>query len=100
MKDILGGCYIVLESKHLSGADLVAMDYRYNSKVMLLFIMSKNTESTRKGSPHEMKFVDACGNVHVRLVDRLSAISNFFHNSNVVDKYNQARQHELRLEKK
>ena len=38
-----------------------------------------------------MKFTDAHGNMYVRLVDRLSAISNFFHDSNVVDKHNQAR---------
>ena len=100
LKDDLGGCYIVLEGKHPSGADLVAMGYRYNSKVILLFVISKNAGSTRKESPCEMKFADAHSNVHVRLVDRLSAISNVFHDSNIVDKHNQARQHELGLEKK
>ena len=47
-----------------------------------------------------MEFADAHGNVHIRLVDRLSVISDFFHNSNIVDKHNQVRQHELELEKK
>ena len=47
-----------------------------------------------------MKFTDAHGNMYVRLVDRLSAISDFFQDSNVVDKHNQVRQHELGLGKK
>ena len=100
LKDALGSCHIVLESKHPSGADLVAIGYRYNSKVTLLLARSKNAGSARKGSPHEMKFADACSNVHVRLVNRLSAISDFFRDSNIVDKHNQVRQHELELEKK
>ena len=100
LKNTLSGYYIVLESKYLSGADLVVIDYRYISKIMLLLVISKNVGSARKGSPYEMKFADMRSNVHVRLVDRLLAISDFFHDSNVVDKYNQARQHELGLEKK
>ena len=100
LKDAPGGCHIVLEGKHPSEADLIAMGYRYNSKVTLSFVMSKNAGSIRKGSPYEMKFTDAYRNIHVRLVDRLSVISEFFQDSNVVDKYNQARQHELGLEKK
>ena len=47
-----------------------------------------------------MKFSDTHGNVHVRLVDRPSVISDFFKVSNCVDKHNQARHHELVLEKK
>ena len=70
------------------------MSYRFNSKVTLLFAMSKNVESTRKGSSRKIKFTDSCGNAHVRLVNRPSAMSDFFENSNVVDKCNQARQHE------
>jgi len=100
LKDAPGGCHIVLEGKHPNGADLVAIGYRYNSKVTLSFVISKNAGSTRKGSPYEMKFSDSHGNVHVRLVDRPSVISEFFERSNAVDKHNQARQYELGLEKK
>ena len=76
------------------------MGYRYNSKVTLLFAISKNAGSTRKISPCEMKFADLHSNVHVGLVDRLSAALDFFEDSNVVDKHNQARQYKLGLEKK
>ena len=47
-----------------------------------------------------MKFTDSHGNVNVRKVDRPAVISEFFENSNCVDKHNQARQYELALEKK
>ena len=91
LKDALGGYHIALEGKHLSMADLVTIGYRCNSKVTLLFAMSKKAGSIRKGSPCEMKFADSHGNAHVRLVDRPSATLDFFENSNVVDKHNQAR---------
>ena len=78
LKEAPGRYHVALERKHPSGANLVAMDYRHNLKVTLLFTMSKNAGSTRKGSPYEMKFVDTRGNACIRLVDRLSATSNFF----------------------
>ena len=90
----------MLEGKHPSREDLVTICYRCNLKVTLLFVMSKNAESTRKGVPYEIKFADMRGNVHVRLVNRLLVMSDFFQDSNVVDKHNQARQHKLGLEKK
>ena len=92
-------CHIVLESKHPSGADLIAMGHRCNSKVTLSFAMTKNAGSTRKGSPYEMKFADSHGNARVRLVDRPSAMSEFFEDSSVADRHDQARQHKLGLEK-
>ena len=100
LKDAPGSTHIVLEGKHPEGTELVAIGYRYNSKVTLFFIITKNTGSTRLGKPYKMKFSDTHGNVHVRLVDRPAVISEFFGNSNVVDKHNQARQYELALEKK
>ena len=83
--------YIVLEGKHPEGADLVAIGYRYNSKVTLCFIITKNTGSTRQGKPYEMKFSNMHGNIYVCLVDRPSVISDFFEVSNCIDKHNQAR---------
>ena len=101
LKDAPGGSHIVLETKHPDGDnELVAIGYRYNSKVTLCFVITKNAGSTGKGTPYEMKFTDSHGNIHVRLVDRPSVISEFFEVSNAVDKHNQARQHELALEKK
>ena len=88
LKGTLGECYIALEGKHLSGTDLVTIGYRCNSKVTLLFIMSKNNGSPRKGLPYKIKFTDTGSNVHVRLVDIPSVVSNFFQDSSVVDKHN------------
>ena len=100
LKDAPGGTSIVLEGKHPEGAELIAIGYRYNSKVTLCFVMTKQAGSARAGRPYEMKFSDTHGNVHVRLVDRPAVISDFFEVSNCVDKHNQARQYELALEKK
>ena len=46
-----------------------------------------------------MKYTDDHGNVCVRLVERPDIISNFFGDSNTIDKHNQARQFDLALEK-
>ena len=80
--------------------ELVSVVYRYNSKVTLFFVSTKNAGSKNQGAPYEMKFADSYGNVHVRLVDRPNLVSPLFEASNCVDKHNQAQQHELGLEKK
>jgi len=100
LKEALGRMHIVLEGQHPDRPTLIAIAYRYNLKVTLCFIITKNTGSIRKSKPYEIKFTDSHRNVYVRLVDRLSVISDFFKVSNCVDKHNQARQFELALEKK
>ena len=62
--------------------------------------MTADAGTTKKGTPYEMKFTDAFGNIHVRDVDRPDVISRFFQESNCVDRHNQARQFELAIEKK
>ena len=47
-----------------------------------------------------MKFLGTCSNAHAHLVDRPLVISDFFKRLNCADKYNQACQYELALEKK
>ena len=42
LKDAPGSTHIVLEGKHPEGAELVAIGYRYNSKVTLCFVITKN----------------------------------------------------------
>ena len=100
LKDTPGSTYIVLEGKHSDEANLVAIGYWYNSKVTLHFIIIKNSGSTRKESLNEMKFMDSYSNIYMLLVNWLSVISDFFEVLNIVDKYNQAWQYELALEKK
>ena len=67
---------------------MVTFGHRHNSKVTLSLVTSKNVGLTRKGSKHEIKFSDSHGNVHVRLVDHLLVILDFFKRLNAVDKHN------------
>ena len=46
-----------------------------------------------------MKYTDDHGNVCVCLVERPDIISNFFEDSNSIDKHNQSRQFDIALEK-
>ena len=78
LNDAPGGSHIVLTAKHPDEVELVAVGYRYNAKVTLFFVATKNAGSTNQGAPYEMKFADSHGNVHVRLVDQPNLISDFF----------------------
>ena len=69
LKDVSHGTHITLESKHLEGANLVAIRYRCNSKVTLYFVIIKNAGSKREEEPHEMKFVDSHSNIDARSAD-------------------------------
>ena len=88
LKDAPSGTSIALEGKHPEGAELVAIGCRCDSKVASYFVITKNSESTRAGKPHEMKFLDTHGNAHACLVDRPAVISEFFERSNCIDKHN------------
>jgi len=99
LKDAPGGSHIVLKCTHQE-VELIALGYQYSSKRTLHFIFISNGGSTTPGTPYEMKFTENFGNIQVRDVDRPAIISKFVQESNCVDKYNQARQSELVLEKK
>ena len=100
MKEASRGPSIALELEHLDRYALVAVRCLHDSKVTLCFVLMKNDGSTKREKSHEIKFADSHRNVYVRLVDWPTVASNFFEVSNVVDKHNHARQHELILEKK
>ena len=100
LEGVPGGTHIVLQGTAPNEAELIAVEYRYSSKVSLCFVATKNAGSTREGEPYETKFTDGHGNVYVRLVSRPALISSFFNKSNCVDRHNQARQYELALKKK
>jgi len=100
LQDGPGRVWIVLTGAAPNGAELVAIGYKYSSKRVLFFVMSKGAGSTRPGIPYEMKFPDSYGNVCVRLVDRPRCLSYFFDHSDVVDRINHLRQGELALEER
>lgn len=56
-----------MQGSHPDGAGLIAVRYRFISKVLLWFIATKNWGSAREGDPCEMKFTDDHRNVHVRI---------------------------------
>ena len=88
LKEAPGGTCIILEGKHLDSLELVAISYRYNSKVTLYFMITKNAGSIRIGNLCKIKFTDLYGNVYIRLINCLSIISDFFKISNCIDKHN------------
>jgi hypothetical protein len=61
--------------------------------------MSPGAGSTRPGDPHEMTFSLEHENVGINFVSHPDVSSKYFQQSNIIDKYNQARQFELHLEK-
>ena len=99
LEDAPGGVHIVLSGTAPNGVQLIALGYRYSTKTTLFFVATADAGSTRPGKEYEMKYTDDHGNVCVRLVERPDIISNFFEDSNSIDKHNQSRQFDLALEK-
>jgi hypothetical protein len=73
--------------------------YKYNSSKVLCFVATKNSRSTTPGEPYRARFLDDHDNLINRPVDRPQVVSTYFTRWNGIDKHNQARQFELRLEK-
>lgn len=99
LKDWPGGTHLVLEGNSPNGNALLAIGYKYNASKVLSFIATKNAGTTKPGIPYRARFVDDFQNLLSRPVERPTVISNYFQKSNGIDKHNQARQFELRLEK-
>ena len=94
-----GGMNLTLEATTSKGVKLIAVGYKYNSSKVLCFVATKNAGSTISGDPYRARFLDDHDNLVSRPVDRTELISKYFQRSNGIDKHNQARQFELRLEK-
>jgi hypothetical protein len=95
-----GGTSLVLESTTpAKGVKLLAIGYKYNSRKVLNFVATKNAGPTTPGTPYRARFVDDYENLRSRPVVRPAILSSYFMNCNAVDKHNQARQAELKLEK-
>jgi hypothetical protein len=57
LKDAPGGVWIVLQSTY-QGIPLVAIGYRYSTCTTLCFVATKDSGSTTKGKPYQMKYTD------------------------------------------
>ena len=99
MKDFPSGAYLVMEcTAPETGVKLVGIGYKYNSRKVLLFVMTKNAGKTIPGSPYIARFTDEFGNVKSRRVERPDCISQYFKCANKIDRHNHLRQGILRLE--
>ena len=98
MKDFPGGTWVVLEGRTAKEADLLCLGYKYNTKKVLAFVVTKGAGSTVAGRPYEARFPDVYGNVHARNVPRPKVLNTYFDNCGAVDAHNQARQGNLALE--
>lgn len=70
LKDAPGGVHIVLTGKAPNEVSLMAVGYKYSKRNVLNFMCTQTAGHTRPGTPYEMKFTDAHGNVCVRYVKR------------------------------
>jgi hypothetical protein len=88
-----------LEAMTSKGVKLIVVGYKYNSSKVLCFVATKNAGPTTPGDPYRVHFLDGHDNLISWPVDHPELISTYFQRSNGIDKHNQARQFELRLEK-
>jgi len=96
MKNWPSGSYIVLENEK---EKLFYLGYRYSAKKKIChFLGSWEAGSTYLGNPYVAKWPDSYGNVQKRNVARPDVVSKYFEKSNVIDRHNHLRQHELALE--
>lgn len=93
------GSQLFLECTTPRGNTIYATGYKYNSRKVLVFVSTRNAGSSEPGEPYVAKFSDEHGNVCERQVPRPQLVAQFFHDSNVIDAHNHARQFELALEK-
>ena len=68
----------------------IFIEYKYNKKKLLTFVMTKGADKSTDGEPYEDRFPDKYGNVCVRLVQRPAILAYYFKYSNCVDIHNQA----------
>lgn len=99
MNSWASGMHLVLEGTSPNGSKLIAIGYKYNSKKVLSFVMTKGAGNTTEGKPYIARFTDKYGNINGRSVQRPEVLSKYYAQSNKVDMHNQSRQGDLRLER-
>ena len=98
MKEWPPGSHLVLQT-HKDGETFYAIGYKYNMRKVLFFITTEGAGSTMPGTPYEAKWLDENGRIASRQIPRPHLISEYYKNSNQIDKHNHARQGVLALEK-
>ena len=98
MKDWPSGSKLVMKCQAPNGVTLFAIGYKYSSKNTTVFISTENAGTTKDGKPYIAKFRDVANRPQERNVPRPDIVSNYFGDSNIIDKINHCRQSELGLE--
>jgi hypothetical protein len=90
---------VVLIGIALNGVQLITVGYRYSVKTTLFFVMMENAGSTKPGDPYMVKYTVLYGNICSREVEHPAVISDFFAESNTINRHNQSQQYDLAIEK-
>ena len=77
MQDFPSGLWVVLEATGLNKVPLVAIGYKYNTRKVLSFVMTKGCGSLAPGVPYDARYCDANHVVHVREMSRPSVLTKF-----------------------
>ena len=77
---------------------LIAIDYNYNARKVIYFIITDNTGSTQSGLPYLYQYLDNFNIVAIVAVARPVVVSKFFGSVNEVDSHKKSRQYYLALE--
>ncbi len=76
-----------------TGVELIALGYKYNTRKVLCFIMTKDAGATANGTnPYIAKFGDGHGNVNQRQVNRSDVLSLVLGSADRIDSHNHMRQ--------
>ena len=96
--DFPEGSYLVLRSKPMVPGDrpLIAIDYKYNARKVLSFIVTDNKGRTKTGINYLSKYTDQFTNVAIHPVAR-PLVMSMFSAVNKVDYHNKSRQYDLAL---
>ena len=92
------GSHLVLESR-IEDVDLICVGYKYSKKKVMVFIFNKGASHTEPGSPYEAIWRNELGSYTNSHIPRPQCCAEYFKTANKVDRHNQVRQKELRLEK-
>ena len=92
MKNYLEGTWIASEIRvEKKEVDMVAVDYKFNKKKALTFVLEKGVGASTEGDHYEIRFPEEYGNIYIHYVACPQMVSNYFGFSKYLDMYNQAR---------
>ena len=98
MTDWPPGSHLIMETT-VKERKYYVVGYKYNMKKVLSFISAEGAGHTGTGTPDEVKWLDDNGRMASRRIARPHMLSEYFKESNQIDKHNHVRQSQLAIEK-